>query len=610
MQLKSEIQPVMRVLANQRYGLDVYQRGYVWSERELAQFLTDLEDYTIDWASEPNPAPWFLGSAIIERRGAENYLVDGQQRLVTMGLLLLALHPNCDRSVRKDVELALSGDRGLKLPLAVRRYQDVFSALAKDGADTPDPDWDSDQRRIAEAFMRIRDWVNSADRSETADEIANGVLRRCLLNVVTVTETELAYRLFNSLNARGKPLSTVEALKGVLFANLGENDRAALSERWDAARSEAESKPGAGVNATLDALRAAITARHADADIFTDPARKNELRRLRENPFEWLARAEDSGLFMDRIGAELPFDLRVFARAEAAARRPTPGAEALHFVSACGIDAESWAPVLLAALEPRYGDPDENARKASAVIAFLDIVAARTAWRPGQWSPAAIRDKLSQAAPALRGLQTEELAYRLGMFLQEHFDAPFEPHERLYVGPGGISESVTHALLARLAAQVELFASPPMGDYTTFVDDKASGYGLMTLTIAQENAGKATASGHHPLGATVLAPVEMAEDYADAPFSAQAEALKNAANTMALLVSSAAPDDPFLNTSLSGVGADLALDESGLTSEKVETRQASYAALAHEIWRDFAIMEAAGNPSPRLVKLLSFDRTD
>lgn len=610
MQLRSDILPALRVLANRRYGLDVYQRGYVWSDRELSQFLTDLEDYAIDWGADPAAPPWFLGSVIVEKRAERSFLVDGQQRLVTLSLLLAALHGRADRARRRDIELVLGRDvRGL--PVAVGRYQIAFSALASGAVDDVRPEWDDDQRRIAQAYLSIQDWLAAASDATDISALAEAVMRRCFFNVVTVTETELAYRLFNSLNARGKPLTTLEALKGVLFADLNEDERAALARRWDEARADAEH---AGANATLDALRAGLIARHAPPEAFTpDAARRGDVRVIRDNPFEWLTAQDAARPPADQVGAELPFHLRLYARLADAARVPTGGAEAAHFVTETGVALASWAPVVMAPLVPRHGDPTDNARKAAAALAFVDIAAARAAWRPGWLSPAALRDRLLAVTPELRGLEPEPLAYRLGALLEERFEKPIQAHPKLHIGAGGLSQRTARVLLARLSAQVEVLASAPKGDYAVFARDGEDGFAVERLIAARAPQARDSLNGADDfeslrdlLGVLVLAPSAMVRDLERASFSRKAARYGEARNTLAMLMAPGFPDDPLLATSLSGVGAKLGPYPDGLKREDVVARQAGYAALAGETWRASRIMEAAADPNPRLVALLAF----
>lgn len=610
MDIKTRVASVQRFLVNEKYELDVYQRGYVWGDREIRHFLTDLEDHAADWTSEDDPPPWFLGTVLVERRGGRNFLVDGQQRVVTLGLLLLALHSIAEGQRKIAIAAALKGkDKSLALPVAVGRYQLAFAALARgaeaDAFDRRDPD----QRRIAAAYFQLRDWVGVSVKPADRQPLIDCVLKLCLLNVVSVSDTHLAYRLFNSLNSRGKPLSPVETLKAVLLADLPEEERLSLAAAWDAAREEA-TKQGSD-DPTLAALRSALIARAApNVGGDTAFAAQDEVRAIRDNPFEWLANQAEDRPPAEQIARELPFFIRLDGRLAISARAPMPGAEAIHFITATGIPQEHWAPLFMSPLSPDPTSIDDTLRKASAVLAFLDIVAARIAWRRMAISPAQIRDALAGLTPHVRQGDPEALAYRLAALLEGHFPERFTPHDALKVGGEGLSEKAAHALIARLTAHLESVTRTPAGDYIHFVT------GAYALTPVPAAMGPATPGRHPPdplrtvrdhLGAWILAPADLAETIAEARPEERAALLNGADARLTLTAAPAAPSDPVF------AAAAAAFDPPPPAGppegpDAVMARTAFYAALARQIWTPERIMEAAGAPAATLQDVLGLRR--
>ncbi len=602
MDIKTRVGHVLNFLGNQKYALDVYQRGYVWTDREIRKFLTDLEDHAVDWIADLGAAPpWFLGTVIVERRGGVNYLVDGQQRVVTLGLLLLALQPLADKARRGDIELALRGEnKTLALPVAVGRYQLAFAALARGKGSHAFEDRDEDQQRIAAAFLRIKDWIETSTREDDYPALIEGVLRHCKLNIVTVSDTDLAYRLFNSLNSRGKPLSTIEALKSVLLSDLEPDERADLAAAWDAARAEAEA--GGGGDPTLQALQSALIARAAPATQTTAFAASRDVKAIRENPFHWLTSDGDDRPPAEQVARELPFFMKLDVRLAAAVEAVIPGAEALHFIDAVGLPLEHWAPIVMAPLTPLYADAEENARKAAAAVAFLDIAAARLTWRPaGAATPAQARDLLAGLAPHLRDTDPESLALRLAALLQGHAPEPFGSQEPVHVGGDGLATTAAHAILARLTAFFETFTPRPAGDYSIFAQGAA---GAPTLTPLIDAAGShQLATAMDRLGAHVLTPRETARALADARTAQErSAALEKAGNALAAL---AADLTPRARAKLEAVSRGLEPPFGAPQSiADIDARERFYAALAQDLWSTERIMDAAADPNPRLVAAL------
>ena len=69
-----------------RFVIPVYQRNYDWKRDNCAQLFNDLEKVV----TEGRPSHFF-GSVVSSSEGTEKIIIDGQQRLTTVSLLLLAL---------------------------------------------------------------------------------------------------------------------------------------------------------------------------------------------------------------------------------------------------------------------------------------------------------------------------------------------------------------------------------------------------------------------------------------------------------------------------------------------------------------------------------------
>ena len=79
-----------------RYRLDFFQRDYVWTEAEIDRLLRDLETCFRDsWESSHSRTrvaqyePYFLGPFVSHHTDQETFITDGQQRFVTLLILLM-----------------------------------------------------------------------------------------------------------------------------------------------------------------------------------------------------------------------------------------------------------------------------------------------------------------------------------------------------------------------------------------------------------------------------------------------------------------------------------------------------------------------------------------
>ena len=163
-----------------------YQRRYCWGPEQVALLLADIEQqFKPAEADKPcvSSAPLFLGTLILhqeadETTGTKDYLVDGQQRCLTLVLLLHAL--------------------GLSEPLAIKQ-------LLK----APFPDSQS-QQNLAANFQQIKQYLTT----ETGMKVkASALLERLQFVVISITSIDQAFAFFDSQNTSGKRLSDFDLLK-------------------------------------------------------------------------------------------------------------------------------------------------------------------------------------------------------------------------------------------------------------------------------------------------------------------------------------------------------------------------------------------------------------
>ena len=71
-----------------KYVIPVYQRNYAWEEDEITNLIKDVYD-----SCRKNPkAPYYIGTLVTYKRGDDEYeVIDGQQRLTTIYIILIAL---------------------------------------------------------------------------------------------------------------------------------------------------------------------------------------------------------------------------------------------------------------------------------------------------------------------------------------------------------------------------------------------------------------------------------------------------------------------------------------------------------------------------------------
>jgi Protein of unknown function DUF262 len=119
--------------AREHYHVPKYQREYTWGKRNWELLVQDIDD---------NDPGYFMGAIIVVRDSKDDVpgcqiiyeVIDGQQRLTTLSLLMIALYERMvelrtvtkfeDEEDRSDFEICLAGLRN-KLVLKVRAEEDL-----------------------------------------------------------------------------------------------------------------------------------------------------------------------------------------------------------------------------------------------------------------------------------------------------------------------------------------------------------------------------------------------------------------------------------------------------------------------------------------------------
>ena len=225
-----------------------FQRPYAWTTEQVEDLLDDL-DYAIgDGNNIQDKAPYFLGSIVIIKKSRNSlaHIVDGQQRITTLTILLCVLR---ELSSSKRFQDSLSnrlfeeGDILLNIPdryrLSVRKKDSKFfqkniqeggglSGLLKQ---IP-PEMSDSQQRMFENAKYLWDKL-SQRRDDQRNALAQFVVQRCYLVVVSTSDQSSAYRIFSVLNDRGLDLSPTDILKADIIGGMDEEIRSEYTEKWE-----------------------------------------------------------------------------------------------------------------------------------------------------------------------------------------------------------------------------------------------------------------------------------------------------------------------------------------------------------------------------------------
>ncbi len=237
------------------YKIPVYQRDFSWEKGEWEDLWSDIEDI-------PNDKTHYLGYLVLQKidENIDSFLIiDGQQRITTLSLLALAvaklLKDWAEAGIEKENNLIryeeerkryignfstskLTTESKLKLN---RNNDDFYQSYLLNLRKPPTlSKLKPSQKLLQQAFdyfyqklsEKFESTKNGADLSAFLERIVGNGL---VFTIIEVNNEFDAFKIFETLNARGVKLSTADLLKNYLFskaAQLGKLDLDEAERRW------------------------------------------------------------------------------------------------------------------------------------------------------------------------------------------------------------------------------------------------------------------------------------------------------------------------------------------------------------------------------------------
>ena len=230
-----------------------YQRPYSWTTTEAEQLLDDLHVARDDaLAPEAPDSGYFLGAVLLmEHAGREpdgsagdrgRDIVDGQQRIVTLTILLAVLRDlvaDKGGSIEQIVHpLIWSGNgREAKPRVSLRGREGDFlrSNVQEPGASIFMPSED-DLTDGETRILAVREYLTAelfANSAVELEEFARYLEGSCHFAVITTQTVDRAHRIFFVLNERGRPLARNDILKAQLLGAIDAGRRGRHTEAWE-----------------------------------------------------------------------------------------------------------------------------------------------------------------------------------------------------------------------------------------------------------------------------------------------------------------------------------------------------------------------------------------
>lgn len=249
-----------------RFSVPVYQRPYSWKTAEVNNLLNDIiqsyNEYKTLTDDAKQKASLYVGNIILHRKSLNVYdIIDGQQRITTFSLLLLAIYarilelngdinnrilikiqsalwkldindaPEIDKrvielgSIEKEIMVnifneAFSNPRNLKNFIKNYSVKSMF------------------EDNVKQNFITIYNYLNvkfndSINMINDILQFANYILGKvCLIAIINEDSEFKTFSIFESINSKGKRLEDIDLIKTKIFSCLNPNDYSSYLTKW------------------------------------------------------------------------------------------------------------------------------------------------------------------------------------------------------------------------------------------------------------------------------------------------------------------------------------------------------------------------------------------
>ena len=218
-----------------KYVIPKFQRDYSWDQEQWEDLWTDITGLSEEKYH-------YMGYVVLQRKNDNTFeVIDGQQRLITLSIIVLAALKQLESLVVQEQDVVSNKERiqvnrdkyiGFKHPVTLtvnnkltlnRNNASYFKRMTA----MLEP---ANHRSMSRTNKLLRNAFNffvNQDMGHTGEAIAQtiyNISNSMIFTKIIVEDDVNAYKVFETLNARGVQLSTPDLLKNYIFSVVTQND--------------------------------------------------------------------------------------------------------------------------------------------------------------------------------------------------------------------------------------------------------------------------------------------------------------------------------------------------------------------------------------------------
>ncbi len=241
----------IKVVFSDSYEIPEYQRPYTWNEEKCQELWDDIIEFHDNLDHDDPDDNYFLGCIALYRNPENSkwLVTDGQQRLITLSLLIKALY---ERSIENNRLLHCLFEEDL-LSNEINREQPriISNVLANDDNDNfqniimrnAHQNATKMSKNYAKLNALIIEWHNQVPTDpERIKRLLTTLLTRIEILRITSDSQDDALTIFETINHRGTPLDATDIFKVKLYGHYAETERENFISQWHGLYKEDDSK--------------------------------------------------------------------------------------------------------------------------------------------------------------------------------------------------------------------------------------------------------------------------------------------------------------------------------------------------------------------------------
>ena len=229
-----------------KYYIPMNQRHYSWDEQNVLDYLNDLYEIF-----EEDKYTYRMGSIIYLEYKGDNYIYDGQQRVLTTVILLNAIASLCDSltsTIKNDLSINVYIDQ---LTEEQNEKKEKFEAefLPKIWCVNP---YDTDalvnilnlqfcdfekyntESKLGKAYIEIYKYINNLNlSSESFTNLYKFIMKHIDIQTYECSDSIYVSKIFTWENNRGKQVEELDIIKNPILVTIPEDKKIEVYNKWE-----------------------------------------------------------------------------------------------------------------------------------------------------------------------------------------------------------------------------------------------------------------------------------------------------------------------------------------------------------------------------------------